>query len=127
MSSQEMLEKAIKKAIDGGWKAYYGGKGIGWADVEAVISYYKLANDDWYEQEEDGYEHFIFNHDFAKALWGTNGHYTPDVFNSTVCTNCHQEGAATYADEDWAEPCYQHHLKQMVTADDPIKYLEQNI
>ena len=132
MSSQEMLEKAIQKAIDGGWKAYYGGKGIGWADVEAVISYYKLANDDWYEQQEDGYEHFIFNHDFAKALWG-------EMLISSCCRvpiyrhdhpgsmwRCPKDDEIL-VDGLYSEIAFKYHLQQMVIADDPIKYLEHNI
>jgi len=56
---------------------------------------------------EDQYIHYaeiIFNHDFAKALWGTD------------LTNV--EG---YQQAAWA-----HHLQEMVIADDSIKYLRED-
>jgi len=47
----------------------------------------------------------IFNHDFAKAFWGEHD-------NQMAMT---------------AQPNWQYHLQQMVIADDPIKYLGENI
>lgn len=50
----------------------------------------------------------IFNHDFAKALWPPDDE-TLEGFTSTD------------------NPMWQYHLQQMVIAQDPIKYLSENI
>lgn len=50
MSDAKTIEKAIQKAVDGGWQAPWGtGK--------------------WYPQEHSVND-IIFSHDFATALWG---------------------------------------------------------
>lgn len=92
MTNQQILKKAIKKAIGGG----YNGK-------------LPVASDspshEWHPYG------LIFNHDFARALWGE------DMENYTF----RQKAFGSY------RPAWQGHLMQMVIAEDPIKYLEQNI
>lgn len=98
MTNQEILEKAIQKAVEGGWHS------------------------EWeYSDNADIYQHFmidfkpeqyIFNHDFAKALWGDEG------FTSTGLRNYRAEGVTRH---------WQYHLQQMVISPDPIKYLGENI
>ena len=75
-------------------------------------------------KDRDQYMHYlrgvIFNHDFAKALWG----------EPYVCSNCgkplnqHHEGVAghSYTVSEW-----RYHLQQMVIAPDPIKYLGEHL
>jgi hypothetical protein len=107
MNPTEVLTKAIRKAIEGGWTDWRlsGGDYIPWEvadDGDTVIigdrkSVYK------------NYEHrnaVIFNQDFARALWG----------EPTLIDYDHgpQDG-------------WQHHLQEMVIASDPIKYLGENI
>jgi hypothetical protein len=111
MNKKDVLEKAIQKAIAGGWDK----KGYGTA-VVSTANYIFFHN----ECEEHGPENFskdyspeevIFNHDFAKALWGEG-----------EMKDC------KYPDCD--ETClamWQYHLQQMVIADDPIQYLGDNI
>ncbi len=100
MSNQQVLERSISKAIDGGWDYEYAGR-IG--DVpfapEEVAEW--LADSDYWRPE-----FYIFNHDFAKALWG--------------------EEQLWFGGE--AElPAWQYHLAYMVIAPDPISYLAANI
>ena len=103
MSNQDILEKAIQKAIDGGLTGYWKERYEKCVDM-GELKY--LVDGNNIEQGET-VEKLIFNHDFAKALWGG-------------ATN----EAAAFKDslDEW-----QYHLQQMVISDDPIKYLGENI
>lgn len=102
-TNQEILEKAITKAIEGGFnpEPYFKSKDV---YVPAIVDnplQYGL----------------IYNHDFAKALWGEqkaleNGEYPSEVIM--------YEGKPIW--HPW-----QYHLQQMVIADDPIAYLGEHI
>lgn len=112
MTDQEILEKAIQKAIGSGWN--FSGN-----NTEAAIAVvYKddyFGNDpcfeiDWkgsFGKERRSIEEIIFNHDFAKALWGKDLYVefpNPPNFDS-----------------------WQYHLREMVISDDPIKYLGEHM
>lgn len=116
-ASQEILKKAIQKATDGGWTqpwvVYHGNV----KNTEEKFSLW-LDNtlDDFLNSESHVYYDYdeficvpalIFNHDFARALWGTE--YT-------------KGDKLTYQRPKW-----QVNLMRMVIADDPIKYLGENI
>lgn len=127
MTNQEILEKAIQKAIDGGWNGkqyltwmreeFFGGGGF---------------ND---------YASVIFSHDFAKALWGelrdVSGykHYLEgEYFNDPTVEEYKQlsEDDREYKSWSYYAPVFdklgwRFHLQQMVIADDPIKYLGENL
>jgi hypothetical protein len=104
VTKQAVLEKAITKAIAGGWDKFGNPKynyllntftdTQGNADVE-----FKLVafNDVSYYTIND----IIYNHDFAKALWPTK-EYSKDA--------------------GW-----QYHLQMMVVSNDPLAYLEANM
>jgi hypothetical protein len=97
MSNQEILEKAIKQAIAGGWNAEIRDTGLYIGEYEnATASYHgtSLFQPDY---------NIIYDHDFAKALWGD--HPIDTQFRKA----------------------WQQHLQQMVISDDPIKYLGVNI
>lgn len=101
MSNREILAKAINKAAAGGWT----NPPIG-VEVSPDTDIIKLA------------PMFIFNHNFAKALWGEKdlwlvGH--TDKYDTSY-------PAALPQPDTW-----QYHLQQMVIADAPIKYLGENI
>lgn len=100
MSNQEILEKATKKAIDGGWT----GRGT---NVDNIV---QEAMHQIYEPEFSVTD-IIFNHDFAKALWPGKGLGIME----------YRRGREVEA-EHW-----RYHLQRMVVADDPIKYLGENI
>lgn len=103
MTNQQILTKAIEKAIEGGWELPHEAY-----DFEArpndMIRFTSIDDETqdpgiWYMPLEQ----LIFYHDFAKALWG-------DGWNATS-----------------TQPNWQYHLQQMVIAEDPIKYLGENI
>lgn len=125
MNNQEILTKAIEKARENGWQP------IGWRSdmpvyvrqwqdngmVEIGIYLQGHNNEIQWDRELEG---IIFNHDFAKALWGHAHHY-----------KCDYEPLPT-GSGDWAGmtdtiSVWEFHLQQMVIADDPIKYLEKHL
>ena len=71
----------------------------------------------------------IFNHDFAKAIWG----------DKPICPECEvfDTRRSSYYSQDICNGCgeleenfviaYEHHLQKMVLEKDPLKYLEQFI
>ena len=108
MTDQQVLEKAIQKAIDGGW------------DIldRYEVSTFSVHNNGhllpavWFGEggnHTQGLvtEQIIFNHDFAKALWGEDGEGIMHGGSGRI---------------GW-----RHHLARMVVAEYPIKYLAENI
>lgn len=98
MTNQEILEKAIMKAERNGWN----NKTRRHSGIDQV---WMIDADDSPSMEE-----LIFNHDFAKALWGED----KKLFCIGDCTVFHEIA--------WKE-----HLRRMVIADDPIEYLGEHI
>lgn len=113
MTNKEILEAAIQKAIDGGWKP-------------PLIGTFKgiktdLISGEWftcwqYEEGGTNYGHSVmatvFNHDFAKALWGNDWpgqspNYSPGYFE--------------------IRPRWKSRLQDMVVAEDPIAYLGEHL
>lgn len=99
---QQILERAIQKAIEGGWN---GAKPV-----------YDEAMRQWYTSDADGgyivpsMIEIIYSHDFAKALFG----------EETLV------GAADGEEKTfWA--AWKLHLMRMVIAPDPIKYLAEHL
>ena len=120
MSNQQILTKAIEKAIDGGFwqlgknevKSRYGFLRDKQKTVEEVyVIEYKGSENQLIR--ELAFETIIFNHDFAKALWGEDIRIVGET-----------PGAMTQEERPLA---WQWHLQQMVIADDPIKYLGDNL
>lgn len=116
MDNQAILTKAITKAIEGGWKPTW----VGYED-----GYFKDDEHHWplvWQAKREPYisfkwESLIFNHDFAKSLWGDED----DVDTCEVVDMF--EGDPSYKFiEAW-----QYHLQNMVVSDDPIAYLGENI
>lgn len=121
MTNQEILTKAIDKAVAGGWKPFeYGAptrveRWQGDHMVNIAIDF-PLHKDsvDWVRELEG----IIFNHDFAKALWGerrfpVGSHYDGNSIETPITVDY--------------KSTYLYHLQQMVIADDPIEYLRQNM
>ena len=90
MSNQEILTKAIQKAIAAGWKP----KSWSRDTIRSFMIDYKP-------------EQYIFNHDFAKALWG--------------------EEIPNPERYDIEQTAWSYHLQQMVIAEDAIKYLGEHL
>lgn len=127
MTHQKILNKAIQKAIDGGWKP-------GWVDRRPVIGWdtdYSTEFDEGEGVQIYGYhakssasiwffpiKELIFNHDFARALWGESRNLTRQEIKEAGITG----GGGYLQTLGW-----QYHLQQMVIADDPIKYLSESM
>jgi len=100
MSNRDILEKAIQKALDNGWIGNY---------------YHALTIADTFPEGEMT-KQVIFNHDFAKALWGESW---------PMPRTKHEIERYQWSDTKLAP--WQGHLQQMVISEDPIKYLGDNI
>jgi hypothetical protein len=115
MTNQEILEKAIQKAIDGGWKSISIGEYL-------EVDFDSITGEPWafwvYKDLYSAWSIFgiIYSHDFAKALWGDLPKRSADMYN------CPQDEIGQVDTDNW-----EHHLQQMVISDDPIKYLGDNI
>lgn len=113
MTNQQILEKALQKAIDGGYEEttnYRVSSYDGRLEIQTLRYTDVNGNKTW---DAKPVSELIFNHDFAKALWGeyfanfSEGR-SGDTLNLQI--------------ENWKG-----HLANMVIADDPIKYLGENI
>jgi hypothetical protein len=104
MTNQEILTKAIQKAIDNGFKPTK----FAWIpeDYQALL--------DWW-LEGDKYKAVIFDHDFAKTLW--------DEQSDTLIVQNNSLNVKQVIDMNG----WRYHLQQMVIAEDPIAYLGENI
>ena len=106
MSNEQILEKAVLKAARSGK----------WNPQHNILKP-EIVIDSIVNKTPIPYQVYIFDHDFAKALWGETTDYTavnmayPD---SPSRVYFYQNG-------------YKYHLQQMVISDDPIKYLGDNI
>ena len=110
--NQEILEKAIQKAIDGGWNNIEGFKPINLGGKDVGLEY---AGSVAIVQPSA----MIFDQSFSKALWGDTG-----------------EGAVipdeTFIDNTGTifrikRPLWKTHLSRMVVSSDPIKYLGEHL
>jgi len=106
MTKEQILEKAIKKAVKNGWNGLEM-----WSKTFSVScdKTKSLRNRVWIEYEDGDGEmamlrDIIFDHDFAKAFWG-EGLYCVRPGNKSVA--------------------WQFHLQQMVLEKDTLKYLKQ--
>ena len=108
--NKEILEQAITKAIAGGWQPIGEYNGLQFiASTRPSLMHFTTADDN--SQFYCDIEHVIFNHDFAKALWGEEG----QTLTGLRCSA-----------QDGVIPYWQYHLQAMVIADDPIQYLGDN-
>lgn len=109
MTNQEILEKAITKAIAGGWD----GQDLNDMNVQSDFDDFQGGYCTW--------PTIIFNPAFAKSIWG-------EETWSIDPTGWHLQSEALPKEEQaWYLPAYHYHLQQMVIADDPIKYLGEHL
>lgn len=111
-SNKDILEKAIQKAIDGGWRPNYLNR----------LQLAKLT----VGLKKDLISSLIYDHDFAKALWGERK-------TTGKCTcGASLEGSHTMTlnvahSNELEQVGWQCHLQMMVIADDPIAYLGEHL
>jgi len=115
---EDNLKYAIQRAIDSGFSPFGDGR-IRIADTVIVMLDHMANMGD--VRVEQPWRVILFDKEFAKALWGDrdlgewNGPESSEPFETKFkykVKNSH----------DW-----QYHLQQMVIAEDPIKYLGENI
>ena len=112
MNDKEILEKAIQKAIDGGWDTTH---------FDTLKTSYKHPDESEFHDLLGAWHNIspldvIFNHDFAKALWGEG------IIQSRVSDVFGSEPDRVTRKRAWT-----YHLQAMVISDDPIKYLGDNL
>lgn len=121
VSAQTVLTKAIKKAIAGGWKAEPLGGYVVWLEASEKRKGEIVHNiiNQGSKVASSSLPVYIYNHDFAKALWGED-----------IVTGLDKDEPLPLELDDMLRlqlPAWQFYLRQMVIADDPIKYLGENI
>ena len=111
MTNEQILKKAIEKAVKNGWKHKFLKGKIGiliddpeWVSYAGVRIESKAGASNWQAVEQ-----IIFSHDFARAFWGEKDNYKQ-----------HRERKDIFVNKNW-----QYHLQQLVLEKDPIKYLEK--
>ncbi len=110
MTSEQILKKAIEKAVKGGWDD-------SWSE-QAIES----LNDDYTDPPHPSAYWWIFSKPFAKCFFTPKPCYVckkPVLNDNEGKGGCLGWEHAEDKDEVW-----QYHLQTMVLKKDPIKYLE---
>lgn len=134
MNAKETLEKAIQKAIDGGWtffgkykpgmKFFADAKSLDTGEIQITLELDREGSFKntpvWWTTHHPV---VIFSHDFAKALW------MPGQAEQIIAYQFHERLARNNEDlmESGIIPIWKYHLMQMAVAPDPISYLAENM
>lgn len=111
MTNQEILSAAIFKAKANGWQAF--GTGA-------------FSDPASYLMETLGVSAIIFNHEFAKAIWGDKWPYEDyGKYGITYPVSIKHDYRTT--SDIVCPPYWKYQLQQMVIADDPLQYLARFI
>jgi hypothetical protein len=110
MTNQEVLERAIQKAVDSGFGSDLIDEKSQYINKEGIVKHFISTLDDY------GIEGLIYNHDFAKALWGE------ELETFTLSFKIEGTKAPDIPHYKW-----ERHLQNMVIAPDPFKYLEEHL
>ena len=126
MTNEEIIKKAIEKAIKNGftrsWADNLGVKIKRLDSPKVGEAFTVILFDEYKEQPVNIYE-LIFSHEFAKAFWGEEEHTFISITNSKDESNIILDfHGAIIPNGKW-----QFHLHQMVLSKDPIKYLEDYV
>ena len=124
MKNKQILKEAIKKAVKNGWK---------WGETILDDLFGKNGRYSAYVSYP-----FIFNHDFAKAFWGSKEKFLnckehKIQYSSAVigkykyCPMCGKELEVVekVANRGCEYELWRESLKEMVLEKDPVKYLEK--
>lgn len=113
MTHQEILEKAINKAIDNGWKKSGLENGFTMTKTYKGLVVWQKMSSGYFDARTQS--DIVFSHDFAKALWGET--------SDTLTVQNNSLNVKQVIDMNG----WRYYLQQMVIADDPIEYLGKNI
>ena len=124
MTNEQILHKAIKKAIKSGFQEL---GGFFFDDCKVINKdLVELTHNSRYSS---GYKKLsvndiIFSHDFVKSFWGEklisihiDKYLDPDGLRATIGT------AGTYI--KFIIPAWQYHLQQMVLEKEPLQYIKK--
>ena len=119
MKDEEILKKAIEKAVKSGWKnpdkkvcevKFCNGVFLHFGAVDIMFLGYR--ND------------IIFSHDFAKFFWG-EGTICKDCEDSLRICRINLSNDCGYEGTGNSQRAWEYHLQQMVLEEDKLKYLEK--
>lgn len=124
MTKEQILKKAVEKAIKNGWKPF---KGIVY-EVETTDYHIIFYTRKKYQRVNKGSSmrwglgmsrnDAIFNHKFAKAFWGEEmTSAIPDTIQVLL-------GKFKYNGIS-LRPDWVYHIQQMILEEEPLKYLEK--
>lgn len=148
MTNQQILHRAIEKAISNGWDLF-GWTGREWfrswsvtnqfVDPPAVVINYAMNTSSnylgagWADASPEArsgepckrermfeLEQIIYDHDFANGLWGDGPIEVKSKLPTMVAGNTLEVG-------DTVSPAWMWHLREMVTSADPIAYLGEHL
>jgi hypothetical protein len=109
MNRKKIMERVIMKAVRGGW----GPPGSAWSVTKDCVIWERVGR---WRRIKTSFNDLLFDHDFAKALWGEDGF--PGEFTGKYPNPLHANNFNHGAQKGW-----QYHLQQMVIADDPVLYV----
>ena len=114
MTKEEIFRKTIEKAVKNGWKKdLFRSVDI---DIQIPADFENLIIGEKGQYRFGSVIELIFNHDFAKALWGFDNKVCPVLKDGERMDN-----------KEKIIPAWQYHLHQMVLKEDPILYLKDFI
>lgn len=118
MTNAEILKKAIQKALDRGWPSILAASLVDWNVSQDPINGKLVVAQSISARHVSlqSFEEVIYDRYFTKALWGDEEYMCLCAYEDWCC----QEDCSS-------KPMWQYHLQQMVIAEDPIKYMGDNI
>jgi hypothetical protein len=130
MTNQEILTKAIEKAIANGW-TYWLYKGFARFEVRSPVDMLECLVEFTMGEHHQvvNQQHVIFNHSFAQALWGELDIMQECKYCKTPMGFQHPN-PCPFAGLSQQRPIisvWRYHLQQMVIADNPIAYLGEHL
>lgn len=127
MTNEEILSKALEKAEKNGYSRHiqylplFLKRNPKTKERFTKEELLKLMARIWYTRKND----IIFDHNFAKAFWGTCYHkwgIRDNIYGTKQCSICKDFQCD---DENIPFELWKFHLQQMILEEDPVKYLEK--
>lgn len=109
MTNEQILKKAIEKAIENGWNII--GKKFEIDNENGFVVNWWVDKEQT-QPRQTWIETIIFSHDFAKAFWGEKDYRTETVGELDARRNHNKL-------------CWEYHLQKMVLTKEPLRYLEK--
>ena len=136
MTNEEVLTKAIEKALENGWNMFgFAGKLLHWNVNEAEYPYqswlFGRMDHRYVYQLQVSLNDILFNHDFAKAFWGEEEvEVVIDDFLLSKEPQPFMGGTIEYpyyesAGISYKCKAYLYHLQKLVLEEEPLGYLER--